>query len=123
MPKVKEPAGSLPKWPKPAPPDTRQTHNIITNINFDKHHFAKPGERPDVRPPTVRKPPGCTVKGRDYNIISNKYILNHEDKDAIDKEMSRVVAAEKYWQTRDFNPLTCSFYDERKVCRALLGPP
>ena len=114
VPKLDEPRATRPRVPKKAKPDTRQTHNIITNINFDKHHFNKPGERPDVRPPTERKPPGCTIKGRDFNIISNKYITNHSAKDAIDKEVARVGAAKKFWQTRDFNPLTCSFYDEAK---------
>lgn len=114
VPKINEPPGARPKQPKKAKPDTRQTHNIITNINFDRHHYAKPGERPEVNPPTERGPAGCTVKGRDFNIISNKYITNHQTKDAIDKEMARVGAAEKFWQTRDFNPLTCTFYDERK---------
>lgn len=114
VPKINEPPGARPKQLKKAKPDTRQTHNIITNINFDRHHYAKPGERPEVNPPTERGPAGCTVKGRDFNIISNKYITNHQTKDAIDKEMARVGAAEKFWQTRDFNPLTCTFYDERK---------
>lgn len=70
VPKVEEP----PAKPRAPPaPSTRTQFNIISNLDFAHHHYTKPSERPPPAPASSRKPPGVTVKGRDYNIISNKY--------------------------------------------------
>lgn len=147
VPKVEEP----PAKPRAPPaPSTRTQFNIISNLDFAHHHYTKPSERPPPAPGSSRKPPGVTVKGRDYNIISNKYdqpcqppiakvlrdphwlvllrvvcryVVKHEEKDAVDKEVARQEASEKFWQTRDFNLLTCSFYDKAKVSASVCRLP
>lgn len=52
-----------------------------------------------------------------------RYVVKHEDKDAVDKEVARQEASEKFWQTRDFNLLTCSFYDKAKVSASVCRLP
>lgn len=48
---------------------------------------------------------------RDYNIITGRYLEAHDDKIKVDQEIQRAEAAQKYWQTHNFDPLTCSLYD------------
>jgi hypothetical protein len=60
------------------------------------------------------------VEKRPYDLVSNRYLSDHEARDAVDREVARRAAADRYWQTRDFNPLTSSFYDGEKV-RARCG--
>lgn len=103
------------KPPHKAPPDSRTNWNIISNLDFDVHHHSKPGERPEV----PVEPPKATnlatqITKRDFDILSNKYMEGHEAKDAIDKEVAKQKATTRFWQTRSFNPVNCSYYDDDK---------
>ena len=51
---------------------------------------------------------------RDYNIINNKYLELHDEKNQIDKEVERLNAAKKYWQTHDFDAVNGEYYDKDK---------
>jgi hypothetical protein len=48
---------------------------------------------------------------RDYNIITNRYLELHDDKLKVDQEIQRAEAAQKYWQTHQFDPVNCEYYD------------
>lgn len=48
---------------------------------------------------------------RDYNIITGRYLEFHDDKLKTDQEIQRAEAAFKYWQTHQFDPVNCEYYD------------
>lgn len=95
------------------PPNTRLKYNILSNEGFDKHHFDHPDNRPEV-PDQAN---GSTMKRasrRDFSVISNKYINSHEDKTHTDHLAQREIAAYRFWQTHDYNPLRAKYYDKEK---------
>jgi hypothetical protein len=51
------------------------------------------------------------------DIISNRYKERHEDKVRVNDETAKALAAKKYWQTHDFDPVACRFYDAAKEAR------
>jgi len=51
---------------------------------------------------------------RDFNILSNKYRDSHDEKVALEREVQRRTAAKKYWETHDYEPLTCTYLDPSK---------
>merc|ERR1719231_2161610 len=50
----------------------------------------------------------------DFNIVSNKYISNHDDKEKMDHEACVRLAASKFWQTHEYNTITGEFCDPQK---------
>ena len=64
---------------------------------------------------TPKKEAKVTTTGlRDYNIINNKYMELHEEKIHVDKEVERLHAAKKYWETHNFDAVTGELYDKEK---------
>lgn len=51
---------------------------------------------------------------RDYNVVTNRYLEHHENKDKANKEIALQEAAKKYWAFREFDPVQGQFYDENK---------
>ena len=51
---------------------------------------------------------------KDYNIVSNKYLEHHDAKVKTDEEVQKSEAAQKYWKTHDFDPISCNYYDAEK---------
>jgi len=51
---------------------------------------------------------------RDYNIISGRYRNHHSKRVDLDNKNLANTAAERFWQTHDFNPVTTTFYDGDK---------
>jgi len=51
---------------------------------------------------------------KDYNIVSNKYLEHHDNKVQADESILRAEAANRYWKTHDFDPITCKYYDGLK---------
>lgn len=112
VPRTHEP----PRKERPPPrADSRTSYNIITNMGLHEHHYLPPGKRPPKpdTPPKKETLASRTTK-REFDLISNKYVENHEEKDAVDKEMQKQAAAERFWTTREFNPVTCTYYDAQK---------
>lgn len=50
-----------------------------------------------------------------------RYVKDHDAKDAVDKELAKRAAADRFWQTRDFDPIVGTFHDRTKVNRDLLA--
>ncbi len=48
--------------------------------------------------------------------------MDHEERTAADLDRQRLQAADRFWRTRDYNPITSGFYDPDKV-RALAVTP
>lgn len=51
---------------------------------------------------------------KNYNIVSNKYLENHDTKIVDDDKILRNEAAIKYWKTHDFDVVNCKYYDKEK---------
>jgi len=102
-------------------PTTSLDHNIITNLPFEEHHWAPPGERPSMaeKAPRERKVPQWQIK--DFNIISNRYVSDHEAKRQAENRVNLVEAAQKYNKQNCFDPLTQQFSDPRVEARVRAG--
>eukprot|EP01138_Halocafeteria_seosinensis_P010260 gb/GECG01010478.1/.p1 GENE.gb/GECG01010478.1/~~gb/GECG01010478.1/.p1 ORF type:complete len:440 (+),score=75.14 gb/GECG01010478.1/:1-1320(+) len=60
------------------------------------------------------KPASSAQRSRSFDIISNKYAQNHEEKEKEELEKEKQLAEEKWWQAHDFDLLTGSYYDSQK---------
>jgi hypothetical protein len=108
--------------PLPPPKAVSQTYrsrvgyNIISNEPFSDHHFDAPKLRPPAE--TGDAPKAGKIEhasmARDYDIISGKYLEDHESKTAVDQDVALKRAAGKWWETRDFDPIRGRFYDATK---------
>ena len=100
---------------------SRVDYNILSNMSTTEHHWAPKEQRPaPLPPPRHGSGPGkpsvessATIK-RDYNIVSGKYANHHSKRVAIDRAKNSERAAERFWQTHDFNPVAGEFYDRDK---------
>lgn len=97
-------------------PTPEPGYNIISNIDLSEHHYDSPENRPAPMKETKHRFK-VLIKPREFNIITNRYEQEHEKKVEIDKDRSKKLATLKYWQTHDFNPVTCSFYRKQKERR------
>ncbi len=53
--------------------------------------------------------------------VTGRYLSDHEERVQIDREREREAAAERFWRTRDFDPVTAAYYDGEKVCGVSWG--
>jgi len=51
---------------------------------------------------------------RNYDLLSNKYKENHEEKVILDKEIHNLNSAKKFWERNKFNPISIKFNDPDK---------
>ena len=97
----------------------RINYNIISNLKYNIHHYDKPENRPNVNDSinyNKKNIKAITLSSslKDYNILTNEYLNNSEDKKKIDNKLNILRAAKKYYQYRKLNPITGKYYDERK---------
>lgn len=86
-------------------PSSMIDYNLISNLPCDKHHWAKPEERPRH---VCREPKPRVVQSaqlRDFNIVTNRYLEDHQDKGARDTQLNRLEVAHKYHQQCFFDPV------------------
>jgi hypothetical protein len=110
-----------PSAPKPISQTYRSRigYNIISNKSLSDHHYDAPGLRPDPESPASPKAnkPTHVSMARDYDIVSGKYLSDHEAKAATDHKQEQADAADRWWQTRDFDPILQRYYDADKDSR------
>lgn len=94
-------------------PATALDYNIVTNLPFEEHHWAPPGERPTSldRSPQERKIAQWQIK--DYNIVTNKYLNDHPDKIQMEQRLNLLEATKKYNKQNYFDPVTQQYNDPR----------
>lgn len=99
--------------PKVAFPTSAVDFNIISNVSHDDHHWNHPKHRPYAkeRIPKRRMVPAQLHK--DFNVLTNRYLQDHEVKQMRDQELARLEAAEKHRTANFFNPLTAKFVDSQ----------
>lgn len=118
----------LPGYPEEKQPDykrrtlgnnTKADYNIISGLDYIDHHFLPPDQRPprpEVKPQTYKI---SAVEYRDFDIVSNRYLQNHEDKARLDKEVYKQEAAELYWQSHEYDPVLAVYVDPDKEAEFL----
>lgn len=109
------PAKEGPPETKTYIPDTRTNYNILSNLSHEVHHWAPPELR--TREPDAANKPVYKSKliGRqDYNIVSNKYLAQHDEKTHQEENQARQTATEAFWRTHNYDPIEVKYYDEER---------
>ena len=94
--------------------ESKAPYNIISNLDLADHHYLPPEERPAKPAEAPRTYKINAVEYRDFDIISNKYLQSHEDKQRDDIQRFKQEAAEKYWRTHDYDPVNVCYFDPDK---------
>jgi len=100
-------------------PATRAAYDIISNKNYSKQRPLPPALKAGVdKLARIESNTGHarvpTSQQHDFNLISNKYIKDHERKEYLDRQGSQQLAADKFWRTNNFDPVGGTFYDNGK---------
>ncbi|CAE7270565.1 truC [Symbiodinium natans] len=92
-------------------PQTAVDYNILSNMPFRDHHWAKPDERPHLKEksPRGRKVPAFLCK--DFDIINNRYLDNHSEKLRQEKHVNLLEATDKHMAKNAYDPLVGKFID------------
>jgi hypothetical protein len=92
-------------------PDSFTDYNIVSTIPHSLHHWAEPQNRPQPaeKHARVREVPAFTVK--DYDIITTKYLKEHEQKNSRDRELNLLEATSKHRVRNRFDPVTQQYND------------
>jgi len=90
----------------PFRPPNNLDFNIVSNLPLEQHHWEKPGARPQFveKVRRTRKIPACLVK--DYNIVSNRYLQDHDAKIVRDKRAYLLEGVAKYNAVNRLHPIT-----------------
>lgn len=101
-------------------PDTYQGRvdfNILSNRGYDEHHWAREDERPmpPLRLPRAREVPAMTV--REFNILSNRYLEHHDEKNTRDEHLTKLESTVKDQSRNRFNPVTQTFKNQEEEDR------
>ena len=51
---------------------------------------------------------------REYNVITNRYVEQHEEKEKANIDIQRLEAAKAYWETHDYDLVNASYFDKDK---------
>lgn len=97
--------------------NTKVGYNILSNIGLDKHNFLPPEKRPNINNEEENQPKTNKVNAvnyKDYDIISNKYKFNHEQKLKADLEIEKLNAARNYWKNHDYDLVQARYVDDKK---------
>ena len=86
----------------------KEKDHFVAPIHYDEERTLDKLKRPAAIGHRLGPPP------RDFNVLSNKFIKSHEERE--DLEHQKVVdhVTKKYWQTHDFDLLRGRYYDSEK---------
>ena len=91
---------------------------LIFRVAFTRlltpHHTTQVSDTLEVSKPRLQSVANLP---RDYDILSGKYVHSHEEKIEKESQIDRRKAAQKFWETHDYNAFTCEFYDPSKEAR------
>lgn len=109
------------------PLDSCYQYNIVSNLPLSDHHFTAPAIRPKVKSEHHFDVHGHEKKDggkprlqhvaalpRDFNILSNRYVEQHDAKVSLEREIQRRTAAQKYWETHDYEPIVGHYLQPEK---------
>ena len=93
-------------------PNTRAGYNII---NF---HALEQKDEDEVIPraqtSTGRRSNNVNTKPRAFNVLTNKYLEDHETRTAKDHVTAKTIAEKKFWATHDYNLIAAEYYSKTK---------
>ncbi len=91
-------------------------YNILSNLPLNEHHFDKPENRPKCSTSEFQRNPKYTKfrQERDFDIISTKYKNFNEEKEKIDKEITKIQTAKIFYKNNDYNPVKGVYFNEAK---------
>lgn len=92
-------------------PTSAYDFNIISNIGHDEHHWARPEDRPRQHPREPRRRTVPIYLNKDFHIISNKYLSDHDERIQTEKRLRLLEATQKHAQQNRFDPVTQQFQD------------
>jgi len=92
-------------------PDTFVDYNVLSNLPMEEHHWAPPHERPVCVPNEPRNREIPAFMQKDYNIVNNRYLHDHEKQLARDKELNKLASTAKYRERNRFNPVSQQYTD------------
>jgi hypothetical protein len=88
-------------------------YNILSGITVDKHSFLKPQDRKKNSDTQAEKKVFTRLNNyRDYDIISNKYKENDEEKKRADLKISRYNSAKIFNIRNTYDPIKGKYYDD-----------
>lgn len=95
---------------------SRTDYNILSNITLDKHHYLSPEMRPKLPKESneIRLSKVNVMNYKDYDIITNKYKNNHDQKSKTDYELTVLEAAKNFWNKSDFDPIKNKYINDKK---------
>lgn len=92
-------------------PRAQVDYNILTNKEFEDFYWNGM-KRPEKKKEYVKKINMDVF--RDFNIVSNRYWNDHKNKTLNDLSSNKAVLDKKFWDTHNFDPVRCSYYNENK---------
>lgn len=96
-----------------AMPPTAVDYNIVSNVPFHKHHWADPDLRPHVEEKQERRRKIPAINVKDFNVLTNRYLSNHEAKATRDQDLNLLEATSKFRTQNRFDPVLQRFTDAR----------
>jgi hypothetical protein len=89
-------------------------YNIISTEGLDQHHWAPPDKRPPRLATPPRKEPFLTAvnRPREFDILNNRYREYHQERSKWEMDQARSAIVDKYWETHDFDVVSCSYVDK-----------
>ena len=51
---------------------------------------------------------------REFNIISNRYMEQHDEKEQANHDIAKAEAAREFWKRNDFDPVRVQYFDDQK---------
>jgi len=91
-------------------PSTAVDYNLISNLPFEVHHWARPDRRPRCEKRTGAKQRSVPAHGvKDFNIVSNHYMNDHEAKSKRDRHLNLLEATHKDAVVNRYDPVLQQF--------------
>lgn len=94
-------------------PVSQQDYNIVSNLPYDVHHWNRPEQRPHCTEKEGSQRKIHASRIRDFNILTNRYPVQHEVRTKREKDLAIAEATHKYSTSRKFDPVTQQFNDPR----------
>ena len=92
-------------------------YHILNNLNLEDHKTFPIICNENLIWDKIRESSTVLIpegKNREFNIVSNKFYKNDEDRRREEYERTKEHVLQKYWETHDYNPIKAKYYDVNK---------
>ncbi|GLD97734.1 hypothetical protein PINS_up006424 [Pythium insidiosum] len=106
------PGARDPKDPEPnRPRPVRRTSNVDYNIVTNQPSSAASSSETNATSPSASL---SKARMRDFNILTNKYHRQHDERERNETQAAKHAAAVKFVKTHDFDPVRIRYFDDDK---------